>query len=192
MPDPSPHGALTMYNPNSCDLNNQTTLSTRQERTDKLVEFYNAHVGQLLYLKHAKHHNIKPVVITPTGPHGRAGWVWCEHILFGMWRLASPEDVAQFKADLDAKSKTAATVDARRMAQASGLVLKDMAETARTIAEFNKTQPPPAAQNDEPPVRAIPHDGPRCEDVAEAAAAAAPVETPAPKVRKPRKQKAQP
>lgn len=202
MPDPSPHGSLVMYDPNSCDLNVQTSLNTRQERTDKLLAFYAEHVGQLLYLKHAKHGNIKPVVITPTGPQGRAGWVWCEHILFGFWRLASAEDVAAFKADIAAKARLAATQDARRMAQASGLVLKDMAETAKTIADFSKQQPPPAPVTPlvSPvlPQHGPNNEGPRCEDVAAPVPEtpvetppAPPVDAPAPKPRG-RRKKAQP
>lgn len=163
MADPSPHGSLTMYDPNSCDLNNQNTLVSREERTAKLSEFYNTHVGKMLYLKHAKSGAIRPAVITPTGPFTRAGWVWCEHILFGMWRLASPEDVAKFKSDLEAKHRTAATAEAHRMADASGMVLKEMAQTAATIAAFSKIQPAPApmvtpdpAPEPSPPERSAP------------------------------------
>ena len=202
MPDPSPHGSLTMYDPNSCDLNVQTQVADREQRASRIEAFYRQHVGQLLYLKHAQHGNIKPVVITPIGPGGRAGWVWCEHILCGMWRVASPQDVAAWKTEQAAKAEQGAAIEARRLAKGAGLGLEQIAENAARIVEFKKALdekdkaiaaiPPPAAV-EEPPVRAIPPDGPRCEDVAEPVEEAPPppVEPPAPRPRG-RRKKAQP
>jgi len=135
-------GSYTMYNPHSCDFNDVQILPSREARTAALQAFYNEHVGKQIYVKHAKSGEVRLWEITPISAFTRAGWVWCEHILFGMWRLATPEDIAKFQAQLAAKTEQAATTEARRMAQASGLVLKDMAQTAATIAEFNKLQAP--------------------------------------------------
>ena len=143
MPGPNPHGSLKMYNPHSSDENDYTDLADRPERTAKLQAFYNEHAGHQIHVRHAKSGEVRLWDITPISPFSRAGWVLCEHILFGMWRLATPDEVEAFQKQTAAKREQVATAQARSM----------MAATAAVISEFSmRTAGPGTPQSPAAPV----------------------------------------
>ena len=123
----------TCYDPEDKDRNHFTAMSDPKARQAKVVAYMNKYDGQLLNVVNIRTNEVRKWLI-----EGRSGRVHITHLLFGEWRFATPEDIARQKEKDRVETERIAQAEAKRLAKASGLVMKEMAAAATAIMQLNK------------------------------------------------------
>ena len=128
------------FDPNIKDRNSGfTIMANPKDRQAKVVEMMNKYAGQVLHVVNLQSGQVRNWLI-----EGRAGRVHITHLLFGDWRFATAEDIARQDAKNKAELERVTKAEAKRLAVASGLVMKEMAGTATAIMQLNKMNEKPA------------------------------------------------
>ena len=134
----NPHSSMTAYEITEKDLNKRHVFKNRKDKNELVVATWKKYAGQLLHAVNLQTGVVRIMEVPPPGTiKARMGRVNIIHLLFGDWRMATPEDIARQDAINKAKARQMAEKDARRMATASGLVMTEMASAASAITAFN-------------------------------------------------------
>ena len=123
-----------------------TVITDAKARNMKVVELMNKYDGQVLAVVNIRTNEVRNWLIT-----GWAGRVHITHLLFGDWRIAEPADIARHAEKNKSELERITKAEAKRLAVASGLVMKEMAGTAAAITRLNEMAKPETAPAAEPP-----------------------------------------
>ncbi len=123
----------TCYDPNSKSRENYTAISDPKERNGKVVELMHKYNGQVVRVVNITTNEVRNWMIG-----GWAGRVHCTHLLFGDWRFATAEDIARHDEKNRIELERITKAEAKRLAKASGLVMRETAETAAAIMRLNE------------------------------------------------------
>ena len=127
-----------MYDPLGNDLNKYTDLKSRKAKNNLVVKMWQEYGGKIIKAVHLQTGEVREFEIPPQGSvKGRMGRVNIIYLLFGDWRIATPEQVAkQEKLNRD-KAMAIAEKEAARLGGASGLIFREMATAAKVITDLN-------------------------------------------------------
>lgn len=132
------HASMRAYNHTEKDWSKFHECQSQAERNQRVVALWKEMQGKQIHVVHMESGEVRLWEIPATGHQMYSGRVMCEHLIFGMWRIARPEDIARQDAKDKLEYERTAKAEAQRLARASGLVMTEMAGAAAAITRMNE------------------------------------------------------
>lgn len=135
----NPHASMIYHDPQSKDMNNYQIV-TSQEKAKLILNFARENLGKQLYVVNVSSGEVrlwemKPNAWNKPTRHARVNAV---HLLFGDWRLASPEDIAKQSAKDKVIADQIARLEANKTAKKAGIMFSELTNASKAIMEYER------------------------------------------------------
>ena len=127
--------SMVAYDPASKDKNSGRMMRSEQEKRKLVLDTFEQYRGKQIAMVNVSGGETR--VIEVEGIFGR---IMIQHMLFGNWRIATPEDIAKSeKIELD-RAEREAKREAVRQAGQAGRFFSETLDAAQKIVRFNDAQ----------------------------------------------------
>jgi len=142
----NPHASLVFHDPTSRDLNQYRNVDRREKH--RLIDEYLAKwAGTLMHVVNTESGEVYVWDLgrDPWGKPTRRARVSVVHLLFGNYRVATPEDIARQDKKDAIKAEAAARIEANRSAGKANIMFTELARAADAISTFQRMKEKEAA-----------------------------------------------
>lgn len=147
----NPHTSMMFHDPESKDLNNYKMLGSRNEKLALVKEYCQKWLGKQLHVVNIQSGEVRlwEMRRNPFGGISRHARTNVVHLLFGNWRLATPEDIARQNAKDKVIADQIARVEANKAATKAGIMFSELTKAAAAIKSFEELQEKTKAEDEE-------------------------------------------
>ena len=135
----NPHASRVFHDPNSRDLNQYRNVDRREKH--RLIDEYLAKwAGSLMHVVNTESGEVYVWDLgrDPWGKPTRRARVSVVHLLFGNYRVATPEDIARQDKKDAIQAEAAARIEANRSAGKANIMFTELAKAADAINKFKE------------------------------------------------------
>ena len=134
----NPHASMVFHDPSTKNHNDYKVMGSQQEKTKTLLHYLNEWKGQQLNVVNILSGEVRTweMSLNGQGRPTRHARVNCMHLLFGNWRIATPEDVLRQTTKDKITADIIARTEANRAATKAGFMFSELQKASKAILDF--------------------------------------------------------